>query len=137
MGTDIAASKSHKHFWSFSAVHRILHPFSIARAETYICRRDKVDFGGRQSDRFYDNYVSLPENITKRTKNVIILKQTGIKAKRIAEHLFVGETFVKKILKVYEDTGGVTDIPRRKGKPRKITGNFMTDFHRKAFEVYL
>jgi transposase len=70
---------------------------------------------------------------------VIILKETGryIKAKRIAEYLFVGETFVRKILKLYEDTGGVNDIPRRKGKPRKITGNFMTDFHRKAFEVYL
>jgi hypothetical protein len=81
-----------------------------------------------QSVSFYRGLLAYPKILSKELNiylvmtslfrrldlrwRVIILKQTGIKAKRIAEHLFVGETFERKILKLYEDTGGVTDIFR-------------------------
>ena len=42
---------------------------------------------------------------------------------QIAETLFVRNTFVKKVIQLYENTGAVSDPPRRKSKKRKIKGS--------------
>lgn len=49
----------------------------------------------------------------------------GLQAKQIAERLFVSETFVRKIIKLYENTKTVRDPPRRRGIVRVIQGKFV------------
>ena len=50
-------------------------------------------------------------------------RQRGLTLNQIAETLFVSKTFVKKVIRVYENTGAVSDPPRRKSKERKISGS--------------
>ncbi|KAK3732892.1 hypothetical protein QZH41_012658 [Actinostola sp. cb2023] len=54
---------------------------------------------------------------------VIMIRQRGLSLKQIAERLLVSppETFVKKVILLYEATGSVNDPPRSKSKKRKIS----------------
>ena len=54
---------------------------------------------------------------------VIMWRQRGLTLNQIAEPLFVSKTFVKKVIRLYENTGAVSDPPRRKSKKRKILGS--------------
>ena len=51
-----------------------------------------------------------------------MLRQRGLSQYEIAETLSVSNTFVKKIIRLYDITGTVSDLPRRKSQKRKISG---------------
>ena len=52
-----------------------------------------------------------------------MLRQRGLSVNQISETLFVSKTFVKKVIRLYENTGAVSDPPRRKSTKRKISGS--------------
>ena len=63
---------------------------------------------------------SLPISLRWR---VIMSRQRGLSVNQISETLFVSKTFVKKVIRLYENTGAVSDPPRRKSTKRKISGS--------------
>ena len=58
---------------------------------------------------------SLPISLRWR---VIMSRQRGLSVNQISETLFVSKTFVKKVIRLYENTGAVSDPPRRKSTKR-------------------
>lgn len=67
-----------------------------------------------------------------------MIRQEGLSPKNIAGRLLVSETFVKKVIRLYEATRSVSDPPRSKSNKRKISGkcifeNLLSEFHRGPF----
>ena len=50
-------------------------------------------------------------------------RQRGLSLDQIAETLSVSKTFVKKVIRLYDNSGTVSDPPRRKTKERRISGS--------------
>ena len=57
---------------------------------------------------------------------VISLRTVGYIVDDISELLSVSKTFVKKIIRIYQNTLDVADQPRRKGRLRLITGTVIS-----------
>lgn len=55
---------------------------------------------------------------------VIMSRQRGLSLDQIAETLSVSKTFVKKVIRLYDNSGTVSDPPRRKSKERRISGSW-------------
>ena len=56
-----------------------------------------------------------------------MLRQRGLSQYEIAETLSVSNTFVKKIIRLYDITGTVSDLVRRKSQKRKIFPAYFTE----------